>query len=157
MKKCPFCAEQISDEAVKCKYCGELVSKHEEDEHTVYECHPSWWQYTPTLILGILLIVVVIGIFVIIYIWLERKGTLYRITNKRIISQKGVFSKAREDISIKDIRAINVNQSFRQRIVNTGNISIVTAAGGQGYEIMRNVKDPDTVRETIAKLKLSKE
>jgi hypothetical protein len=78
MKKCPFCAEEIQEEAVKCRFCGEFLIDAELRDMKMGG-GGKWYHRTPTVVISILLI----GPLALPLVWFNPK---YGIATKIIVT-----------------------------------------------------------------------
>ena len=79
----------------------------------------------------------------------HRLATVLRVFPDRISLERGLFSKCYQDYNPRDIRSIDVDQGFFQRIVGIGDLTISTAATAEGSEQIRSIPDPLGVRDLI--------
>ena len=95
------------------------------------------------------LIVLIFGL-VWLGLWkLQALSAALEITNKRTIEHRGLLSRATSEVLHDNIRNIQIEQSFWNRIWRVGKIGIASS-GQDGIEIqMSDVPSPDNLREII--------
>jgi uncharacterized membrane protein YdbT with pleckstrin-like domain len=124
-----------------------------ENEQVLFVTHQHWlvlaWKILPECLLSVALVVMVsmiwflwlpnvlmalgyllllfpfISLFVDVLIWWKRK---YVVTSRRVIQISGVFNKDVTDSSLEKVNDVKMNQSFLGRMLDYGDIEILTAS-----------------------------
>lgn len=89
------------------------------------------------------------GVFILLYVYIDRKTRKYTVTNKRVLSKEGWFTSRIKEVSINDIRSIDVTQDISGRFCGYGTVKIASA-GTEGDPVsFFAIKDPIHVRDLV--------
>ena len=91
------------------------------------------------------------------YIWTDRKRfmgmplsfTRYALSEDRLFLSVGLLSVRDDEMLLYRVRDITTRRSLWQRMFGVGSVSIVSSDKTQPTLVLKNIKNPLTVKETI--------
>ena len=94
------------------------------------------------------------------YIWEDRKRILffglpwtftkYKLTDEKLLINSGLFTVNFEEVRLYRILDISMRQTLIQRIFNVGTIKITSSDKTLPTFELKNVKDPEVVKEMLS-------
>ncbi|MEP7262239.1 MAG: PH domain-containing protein [Usitatibacter sp.] len=111
-----------------------------EGETVIHTARVSWWSQFWLLFLGVVLLVVVVGLFFLVAAWIKVRSTEIAITNRRIITKFGFIKRHTVEINLEKVEALRVEQGFMGRMLNYGTIFI--SGAGTSVAPLADIADP---------------
>jgi len=104
---------------------------------------------------AVLFVVTVVGLRVARLVWrgLALRSHRYRLSNQRLLVETGVLSKTINELDMRTVDDVTLQQTAVQRLVGVGEIGIVSSELGSGRPRIRltlmGIRDPRTIRELV--------
>ena len=127
-----------------------------DDERVVKHLHPHWITLVrPVLLLIVIVAIGVIGVIALVLVtvvpYLRWRTTHYVLTTHRLMTRVGILSHSGRDIPLNRINNAMYEQSFFERMVNSGTL-VVESAGEDGQQVFRNIPNADETQQLINRL-----
>jgi uncharacterized membrane protein YdbT with pleckstrin-like domain len=94
---------------------------NEEAERPLFEGRPAVWSGIGDVLISIL----TLGLGAL-YFWIRSQAVHYKVTTRRVMVDRGLFSKRLEQVDNYRIKDYVVERPFGQRLLGTGNLLLHT-------------------------------
>ncbi|GAB2612522.1 PH domain-containing protein [Pseudactinotalea suaedae] len=87
---------------------------------------PASWTPAGTWVVGV--VVAVLFVILVLVPFLRWRTTTYTLTDRRVITRKGIINKSGHDLPLSRINNVTYNRSLLDRILGCGTLTLTTAA-----------------------------
>jgi membrane protein YdbS with pleckstrin-like domain len=107
----------------------------------------TFWQKWLAIVFLVLFVVGLFWLLVRYFRWIR---TVYAVTSRRVIIQKGILGRDFDEIPVGQVRGVDVHQTFGQRILGYGTIRVSSEGGTRvGNEDWRGIPKPFRFQKLI--------
>lgn len=118
------------------------------DERIEWRGHPSQWQNLWWFVACVLLVPIPWAV----WHWLQVRNTTYTLTDQRLKTTRGVFTRTTEDLELYRVRDSRFQQDFAERLLGLGQVVLFTTDETSPEVRLIFIKDAESVREKIRTL-----
>jgi membrane protein YdbS with pleckstrin-like domain len=141
-----------------------------DGERIVYRVHVSHWKFFLSYLLGVLfiatavaayangsaynmdspvvaLILIVVGAVIILSAVIRRSTTELVLTNRRIITKRGLVARNTVEMNLNKVESLHVDQSLVGRLFGYGDVTVVGT--GSSLEPLRGISSPLELRKNL--------
>jgi uncharacterized membrane protein YdbT with pleckstrin-like domain len=118
------------------------------DERIEWQGRPSQWRNLWWFVACVLLVPIPWAF----WRWLETRNTTYTLTDQRLKTTRGVFTRTTEDLELYRVRDTRFEQDLAERLLGLGQVVLFTTDETSPEIRMTFIKDAEAVREKIRTL-----
>jgi uncharacterized membrane protein YdbT with pleckstrin-like domain len=127
--------------AVLVPVAASFISSHTADiEMNARIMKIGWW---------VTVILLLWQVITFLIAMMRLQSTLYTITSQRVVFEQGLLSKNLSEIDLRSVDDTQFFQSFMERLLGIGNVSLVSSDKALPMTMLRGVPDPRKLRELI--------
>lgn len=121
-------------------------------EEVLWRGRVSLWHYFWHILAGVLLSIVLIGIFILLWVYLDRARRRFTVTNRRVKMTYGILTRSTREIRINDVRSVNVRNYGILGMMGIGTVEFYSSGSGGVDVEFENIQGAHRVRELVTSM-----
>ena len=175
--RCAQCGFDTVAGAAFCSRCGTRLFAPRPAairEYSLDRIFTSWWRFAGAFVVAVALVVFAIrdlypprpwqrglllfavAALILARAALKRWSTSWSLTSERLIERRGFLSTRRRELELADIRSVEVDRRFLQRLFGLGDVVVASAASSDFLIRLEAIADPEAVAETVRQARLKR-